>query len=97
MSFSPQIQGILQIIKHLFDLVVKALAEVRDVQEKVQDKCLLLPPQPKLSGAGEETSLSPQPFAASAHRSLSCHLPSCLYRSWKSEGTCQALSVMDCD
>ena len=86
MSFSTQIQRILQIIKHLFDPIIKALAEVREVQEKAMalgssgsfccalDKCLLLPPQPNLSGVVETTSLSLQPFAPLAHSSLSCHL-----------------------
>lgn len=81
---------------------------MREVQEKALalgssesfscalDKCLLLPAQPKLSGVGEETSLSLQPFAPLAHNSLSCHLPGCLRRSGKSEGTCQALSAMHC-
>lgn len=108
MSFSTQIQRILQIIKHLFDPVVKALTEVMEVQEKAMslgssgsfccalDKCRLLPTQPNLSGVGEETSLSLQPFAPLNHRSLSCHLPGCLCRSGKSKGACQALSATRC-
>lgn len=107
-SFTPQVQRILQIIKHLFDPVIKALAKVREVQEKARalgssgsfccalDKCLLPAPQPNPSGVGEETSLSLQPFAPSAHSSLSCPLPGCLHRRGKSEGTRQALSAMCC-
>lgn len=95
-------------IKHLFDPVIKALTEVREVQEKVMalessrsfcgtsGKCVLLPAQPNLSGVGEKTSLSLQPFAPSAHSSLGCHLPGCLCRSGKSEGTCQAPSATHC-
>lgn len=107
-DFSTQIQKITQIRKHLFDLVIKALAEVSKVQEKARalgssgsfcctlDKCLLLPPQPHFSGVGQETPLSLQPFAALAHRSPSCHLPGRLCWSGKSERTCWALSAMHC-
>lgn len=52
---------------YLFKPAIKALAEVREVQEKAMgssgsfccalDQCLLLPPQPNLSGVREETSL----------------------------------------
>lgn len=107
MSFSTQIQRILQITKNLFDPVIKALAEMREVQEKAMsvgssgsfccalDKCLLLPPQPDLSGA-TETSLSLQAPAPFAHSSLVSHLPGCLCRTEKSGGTCWALSTVHC-
>lgn len=108
MSFSTQIQRILQITKNLFDPVIKALAEVREIQEKAMavrssgsfccalDKCPLLPPQPNLSAAGEETSLSFQPSAPLAHSSLSSYLPGCLCRTEKSGQTSWALSAVHC-